>query len=72
MAAMRVTIAEDSAVLREGLAAAVEDCAQLEIETYTWSVLPSRMRPGDDAQLVYGIAAEVEFTASELASLGFA
>jgi sugar phosphate isomerase/epimerase len=61
-------------VLRQGLSALVGGpvalCDHLEVETYTWSVLPSQLRPDDDAALVRGIAAELAFTAAELIQLG--
>jgi hypothetical protein len=33
----------------------------LEVETYTWSVLPEHLRPVDDHSLVKGISAELQF-----------
>jgi hypothetical protein len=38
----------------------------LEVETYTWSVLPEGERPSDDAGLVRGLAAEMRFVLSRL------
>lgn len=35
------------------------DCEHVEVETYTWNVLPPAQRPGTDAGLVAGIAAEL-------------
>jgi hypothetical protein len=43
---------------------------QLEVETYTWSVLPPARRPTDDAGLVAGIARELAWTRDLLTSLG--
>jgi sugar phosphate isomerase/epimerase len=40
----------------------------VEVETYTWQVLPDA--PADDAGLVAGIAAELEWTRRELITLG--
>ncbi|GIG56183.1 xylose isomerase [Longispora fulva] len=61
-------------VLRAGLAALVGGpvalCDHLEVETYTWNVLPADRRPRDDAALVAGIAAEVAFAHRELLDLG--
>jgi sugar phosphate isomerase/epimerase len=37
-----------------------------EVETYTWSVLPEAERPRDDAGLVRGLAAELQFARSRL------
>jgi len=38
----------------------------LEVETYTWSVLPEGERPSDTASLCAGIAAELAWVAAEL------
>lgn len=40
----------------------------LEIETYTWSVLPEGERPVDDPGFVRGLAAEMRFVLSRLGS----
>lgn len=42
----------------------------LEVETYTWSVLPLGQRPRDAAGLVAGLAAELDWTRAELTALG--
>lgn len=42
----------------------------LEVETYTWSVLPEADRPVDDAGLVDGIAKEVGWARDQLQGLG--
>lgn len=42
----------------------------LEVETYTWSVLPERNRPTDEAGLARGLAAEITWTGDRLAALG--
>jgi hypothetical protein len=42
----------------------------LEVESYTWGVLPSAQRPTTDAELVAGIAAELTWAADHLATLG--
>jgi len=44
------------------------DCEQVEVETYTWGVLPLEQRPGTDAELVAGVAAEVAWTRDALAA----
>jgi sugar phosphate isomerase/epimerase len=36
------------------------DCEHIEVETYTWDVLPPAQRPRSDAGLVAGIAAELD------------
>lgn len=41
------------------------DCEHIEVETYTWSVLPPVQRPRSDADLIAGIAAEL-ITARQL------
>jgi sugar phosphate isomerase/epimerase len=43
---------------------------QLEVETYTWSVLPPDRRPTDDAGLVEGIARELTWARDLLVSMG--
>ena len=45
-------------------------CDHLDVETYTWSVLPPGRRPTTPAQLAEGIAAELRFTRDELLALG--
>jgi sugar phosphate isomerase/epimerase len=42
----------------------------VEVETYTWQVLPPAARPGTDAELVAGIAAELAWTRDRLLDLG--
>jgi hypothetical protein len=42
----------------------------LELETYTWSVLPAAQRPADDAGLVDGLVHELTWVAEQLAALG--
>ncbi len=38
----------------------------LEVETYTWSVLPASIRPGDDESMVAGIDAELQYVKGKL------
>jgi hypothetical protein len=61
-------------VLRAGLAALVGGstavCDHLDVETYTWSVLPAAQRPQGIDELAAGIAAELAFTRDELVRLG--
>jgi sugar phosphate isomerase/epimerase len=61
-------------VLRAGLAAllggATAACDHLDVETYTWSVLPPAQRPTGPDELASGIAAELAFTCDELLVLG--
>lgn len=56
------------AFLEKALAvvAASSPVPHLEVETYTWSVLPEGERPTDDAGLVRGLAAEMRFALSLL------
>ncbi|MFL6053423.1 MAG: metabolite traffic protein EboE [Actinoallomurus sp.] len=42
----------------------------LEVETYTWGVLPAELRPGGTRGLVDGIAAELAWTRDRLLDLG--
>ncbi|WP_047867513.1 metabolite traffic protein EboE [Nocardiopsis sp. RV163] len=42
----------------------------VEVETYTWSVLPRERRPADGKGLAEGIAAEVAWTRDRLTDLG--
>ncbi|WBB66997.1 metabolite traffic protein EboE [Micromonospora sp. WMMD812] len=61
-------------VLRAALAALYAGpdagCDHLDVETYTWGVLPEARRPRTDAELAAGIAAELAFARHELAALG--
>jgi len=63
-------------VLRGALTALVGGdraaCDHLEVETYTWSVLPPGQRPSSPAELARGIAAELSFARDELLALGLA
>jgi sugar phosphate isomerase/epimerase len=43
---------------------------QLEVETYTWHVLPPADRPADDEALLDGLAAEIEWFEQELGARG--
>jgi sugar phosphate isomerase/epimerase len=42
----------------------------LEVETYTWQVLPAAARPAGDDELVAGIAAELDWTRGMLREIG--
>lgn len=42
----------------------------VELETYTWGVLPGRLRPADDAGLVEGLTRELGWLTRELHDLG--
>ncbi|MBY8875889.1 metabolite traffic protein EboE [Micromonospora sp. PLK6-60] len=45
-------------------------CDHLDVETYTWGVLPAERRPRTDADLAAGIAAELAFARDELVAVG--
>ncbi|MEV1156242.1 metabolite traffic protein EboE [Micromonospora chokoriensis] len=61
-------------VLRAALRALFDSptagCDHLDVETYTWGVLPAARRPRTDAELAAGIAAELAFARDELVGLG--
>jgi sugar phosphate isomerase/epimerase len=60
-------------VLREALDVLMRDaagCDHLDVETYTWHVLPEGDRPDTDARLAEGIAAELAFARDTLTALG--
>ncbi|NUS41971.1 MAG: xylose isomerase, partial [Terrabacter sp.] len=42
----------------------------LEVETYTWSVVPEAVRPTDDAALATSIAGELAWLRDTLIDLG--
>jgi len=42
----------------------------VEVETYTWQVLPAEQRPRTDADLVEGLAKELDWTRGELLARG--
>ncbi|MCZ7436035.1 metabolite traffic protein EboE [Micromonospora sp. WMMC241] len=61
-------------VLRAALAALfagpAAGCDHLDVETYTWGVLPQARRPRSDAELAAGIAAELAFARAEVGAVG--
>lgn len=61
-------------VLREALDALLRGpaagCDHLEVETYTWNVLPAARRPDGAGALAEGIAAELAFAAQQLRAVG--
>lgn len=65
------TTREDLLALISEIAAA-RPLPHLEVETYTWNVLPESIRPTDDASLVEGIAREIEFAERTFAGCGAA
>lgn len=62
--------------LRDALAWLAAPCARplphLEVETYTWTVLPEKERPRDTATLCAGIAAELAWVRDQLFARGAA
>lgn len=46
------------------------ETTHLEVETYTWSVLPAGERPDGDAGLIQGLARELSWTRDRLIELG--
>ncbi|HEX5540384.1 MAG TPA: metabolite traffic protein EboE [Micromonospora sp.] len=56
--------------LRELLGGEQAACDHLDVETYTWGVLPAAHRPVTPDQLATGIAAELAFARDELSALG--
>ena len=56
--------------LRKLFTGPVAGCDHLDVETYTWGVLPAAQRPGSDEELAGGIAAELAFARDELTALG--
>jgi sugar phosphate isomerase/epimerase len=69
---LRSTVPVLRAALRELLGGATAGCDHLDVETYTWGVLPPARRPNSAAELAAGIAAELAFTRDELLALGLA
>ncbi|MGI5244094.1 metabolite traffic protein EboE [Dactylosporangium sp. CA-139066] len=61
-------------VLRAGLGALVGGpiaaCDHLEVETYTWNVLPAAQRPAGPQALAHGMAAELAYARDTLQDLG--
>ncbi|WP_433085303.1 metabolite traffic protein EboE [Dactylosporangium sp. CA-052675] len=61
-------------VLRAGLGVLVGGpvaaCDHLEVETYTWGVLPAERRPESARELAHGMAAELAWTRDTLHDLG--
>jgi hypothetical protein len=57
-------------VIRELVGGPTPLTRHLEVETYTWQVLPEHLRPRRDADLVRVIAAELAWTRDRLIELG--
>jgi sugar phosphate isomerase/epimerase len=57
-------------VIAGALRAAVGHAPNIEVETYTWNVLPESQRPRDEAGLIDGIARELIWTRGVLDEMG--
>jgi sugar phosphate isomerase/epimerase len=67
---LRTTAPVLGAALEELLGGPEALCDHIEVETYTWSVLPEGQRPYDDQGLVTGLAAELAWARRQLLALG--
>ncbi|GAA3764811.1 metabolite traffic protein EboE [Micromonospora maritima] len=67
---LRSTVPVLRSALSALLAGPAAGCDHLDVETYTWGVLPRARRPRGDAELAAGIAAELAFARDELVALG--
>ncbi|MEU1844553.1 metabolite traffic protein EboE [Micromonospora sediminicola] len=67
---LRSTVPVLRSALSALLAGPAAGCDHLDVETYTWGVLPQARRPRGDAELAAGIAAELAFARDELVTLG--
>ncbi|MFF4260079.1 metabolite traffic protein EboE [Streptomyces sp. NPDC001663] len=67
---LRTTAPELTTVLGELLGGPQALCDHIEVETYTWSVLPEQLRPHDREGLVAGLAAELAWTRDRFEELG--
>jgi hypothetical protein len=65
---LRTTVSEVHELL--AAIAAAHPVPHLEVETYTWAVLPEPLRPRDDATLIDGIVREIRFVEEALQRLG--
>lgn len=67
---LHTTLPVTREALAELLGGPAAGCDHLDVETYTWSVLPTGQRPADAGALAGGIAAELDFARGELGALG--
>ncbi|MFI1710498.1 metabolite traffic protein EboE [Streptomyces griseoruber] len=67
---LSTTTTELTVALRELLGGPRAVCDHVEVETYTWSVLPEQLRPQDREGLVAGIAAELAWSRDRFGELG--
>jgi hypothetical protein len=66
---LRATTGVLTDALRELVGGPRAACDHLDVETYTWNVLPARSRPTGPAQLTAGIAAELAWARDRLTDL---
>lgn len=66
---LTTTAPELTAALRALLGGPQAVCDHIEVETYTWSVLPEHLRPQDREGLVAGLAAELAWTRERFTEL---
>jgi sugar phosphate isomerase/epimerase len=66
----RTTQTELAATLSALVGGPAAVTTHLEVETYTWTVLPEAQRPRDDEGLVQGLARELAWTRDRLVELG--
>ena len=59
----RSVVAENTPTLESAVAG---ELPHIEVETYTWSVLPETAGGGGDTALIRGIAAELRWAAAQL------
>jgi sugar phosphate isomerase/epimerase len=64
------TRSELRATLDSLVGGAHPQCRHIEVETYTWQVLPPAQRPSTAAELVEGLAKELDWTRGELLARG--
>ena len=66
---LRATTGVLTEALEELVGGSVAGCDHLDVETYTWHVLPPGSRPETPAQLAAGIAAELAWARDRLTDL---
>ena len=69
VAPLRATTDVLQAALKELVGGPTAVCDHLDVETYTWGVLPPASRPDGPAQLADGIAAELSHARALLEEL---
>lgn len=69
-APMNNTVAETRQTLEHMVGGTQTLVDHLEVETYTWSVLPQERRPKNNSELMDGIAAELQVASDMLTDLG--